>query len=811
MFENSVIVKNVISNITNNQFSSSCIVGPSGSGKSFLLNTIREEIEKKEVIVILLRGDSDRKEEKFYPLQTFIETKRKISKKGRKVVLESITGIPYVGKSLKVIFEDIDFKNLITDIHLADTQVFKEHKEFSVHLISHYNKGHKVVILCDDIDDFDAHTINYLDRIQEEFVVKGLNFHLSYLSSYSTDRLNQEVIRLGVKDQSNYRLSLPKKEEISPILKFFGLKISLKKEELDTIYSCTGGHLHLLKIISAYLNGDNGDEGNLFFGNNLVTKLIDYRLKCSTNYEKSKRVLNTIAGIGKYATKYELYCLLNEDLDVSETLKSIVALDFVSIKDNYLTFSHDIIKDYTANYKTKDKISFYQKLAICLVKLTPGNYSRRAIIESYADNFEVSDTCWALYAIQRMREGAFDEIIEIKSKLSSNLSKSIAIFLEQIRECYKLSFQGRIYEALEILSCITNVLPKELIAEKVHIECACLLKSLDAINAKDAYDKVCFWSEIKNTEPEIWHRLMLLKIHAAHELNLHDIAKKTEQEIVFFFSDRINYDLSAQKIINRLNIYSDLLYSPQIAHKKLLAVSNELEKCISKEQYEFLIDYYIAQCNLSGNSLIIANYEESFKAAFIAYNLINKYSQIKFPHIEACLNNLYLSSYFSEKISLTEITKKYKDILEFTKDNEDISLLKNNYAGLIFLNGQTQEAIDILKQNESLINISETDSYYFYYNQVNLALLEFLNGNNNTSLQILESLADIVNEVIPKLAKYYEKHYDLLKSYISSNNDNSYNSITLYFDHQAKAFLSSIWDRYKLVFLFSDLQIWTLI
>jgi len=116
---------------------------------------------------------------------------------------------------------------------------------------------------------------------------------------------------------------------------------------------------------------------------------------------------------------------------------------------------------------------------------------------------------------------------------------------------------------------------------------------------EEALDIVEDWQDLKEKEPEIWYRFSQIKIIASAELGKLDVALKTEAAIIRYYSARLTIDVNARRVLERLSLFSEVLYSPEIAHKKMLLGEDKLTKALLREQFDQIIDLYISRTNLS--------------------------------------------------------------------------------------------------------------------------------------------------------------------------------------------------------------------
>ncbi len=781
--------------------------GPSGRGKSFIAENASSELASDKSCCIYLMGDEERKSEEFYPLKLFVEKKDKNLNKGVKAIRASLEEVPYIGKGLKVLTEDYDFGKNKQKRVIQDTVPFKRHLDFSLHVLGLHRSHEKVVIICDGINEFDKSTIDYLTSLKEGFLELNEDFNISFLIISNT----QNEVPSYFKLDNTHNIDLPpiSKEQAKDIIKIWSNR-DLSPKELDIIQSCSGGHLQLLKIASNYIKEANQfelpDNRADFY-----KILIDARLrKLKDYYERIKQILIAISESGMRSSVSEILCLLGEDKAIQELLKHAVQMDLLFIKDNYIHFAHSVIEDYAKSFQDTPKLDFYGKLGNCLRKLTPGDYYRRAICAQLSDDIAESDTLWALAAIRKMREGTFDEIDTITKKISSSTTgNDVKEALVGFQQCYKISFDGDIDEALNMTEQISNAIPKAVLAEKNYLKCENLTKKISKISKEEGLRLINEWEEIKEQEPEIWYRLLQLKIIIASELGLIDLALQTEAQIFKYFSERLIFDIHARSNINRINLFSEVLYPPEIAHKKMLQTEKRLTEEVKNEQYHKVIDLFISSTNLSSNSFLIDDIDNAIHFAQKATALMNEFNALRLPSIEAPISNLYLATLAKDRSTLPSIIVKYKKLYQSMSVDENNVLIDINYAGLLLVNEQIEEAFEILKVSKYIPEKDIDDNYYYYYYWCNYAIIQFLRGNYKDSQEKMLLLEPIVENISHFLKKYYVKHHQIIKEMMQKQYIKSYSEIKKDIEITAPIFSSSIWNRFKTGYLFTDIQIWT--
>lgn len=782
-----------------------CLKAPPGRGKSWIVSQLMEQIADPGYCWITLSGDSSRKNEAFYPLKQFVEKKDRIRNKALNVAKELTGRIPYVGKEIQVLLKDYDFKKHKTAIQ--DISPFKQHIDFSLHLLGLHRKYQKAIIVCDDLESFDDNTLTFLSELKEGFIQLNEGFNLSFLLVSDLEIRTHKYFGVG----NTYDIVLPELSlaQIKELVFFWAAK-NISSDQLSLVNSCTGGHLSLIKLVAEHLK-EVSEFNTSQRGDVLLHAIVDARLrKEKDRYDILKSLLQAIVKSGKQRTTYEMLCLLDEEKDIKELVQYAIQMDLLMVKNNYIYFTHPIIEDYVASIQSRPKSSFYEKLSVCIKKLTPSNYSRRALVEQLAQNLDQADVFWALAAIQKLREGSFAEAAVLQKEISSSeYGSEIVEALNQFHVCYEFSFKGEIDGTLLEIEQISNSLPKEILAEKNFLKCENLAKKISNLPKEDALNIISYWEDIKEEEPEIWYRLMQLRIITASELGLIDLAKRTEADIVKYFSSRIAYDVHARSILEKLSLFSEVIYNPEIAHKKMLQAEKWLSKEVANEQYHKVIDLFIARTNLSSNSILVNNMEKSIQCALDAVALAKEFDEVRFPGIEAPLSNYYLALMWTDFGNLPSIVEGYREMYNATYVEENKILIDINYAGFLALNGQLAEAAQVLKAGAYIPNKNDDDHYYCYYYWSNYALITYLQGKPQEAKKHLSGLSSTAENVSVFLKKYYVRHYQLLSEIFDHHEVLSFERVRKYIEEKQPILESRIWDRFKLGYLLTDVQLWT--
>lgn len=780
------------------------ICGPEGRGKSELLRNVLKQPQLNDYCCLMLSGNNAYKERSFFPLQQFVEKKDKTFNRGIRALKESIALIPYVGKTVKAFIEDYDFKKHKERHVIEELEPFKEHIDFSIHLIGLLRKYEKLIICCDDLEDFDNETISYLNLVQEGLVQLEIHDKITLITCSSDGR---KIFNWGHGVYKNIELPAFLQNDIKDII-FTLSGQALSNTEIEFIFSATGGNLQLLKIAAEYVKEAGGNLTSV--QNNFLERLIALRLRGFTEHYEHLTQLLTAIGRGNSSTTYELYCLLENTNEVKDTIKMAIAADLLKSDHHYVYFAHPLIADYAASLPVPKRV-FFEKLAGCLQKLAPSEYLRRATILKLAEKNVDAETMMALAGISAFRGGALGEGLRIVSQLRT-ISNNIELVetLEIFATCFELNATGNIENTLLELEKIPNLLPREIMAEKVYLKADTLARRISDEAKQDALKLILAWEDIKSEESEIWYRLMQTKLIIAAELGLHDLSLNAETEIIKHYSSRLNFDPNAKSILDRLNIFSEVMYSPEVANRKMVPTEKRLTSQLLQNNYHRIFDLYLSRVNLSGNCLIVNELSLAIEYAQNAILLVSEFPELKFPCPEAAFNNLYLSALWKNESDVEFIYTKFRELYQSAAIEENRLLVDINYAGLCLIAGQLEEALVVLQNCVYIPEIEDDNAFYSYYYFSNYIILLSLLGRAEEASHIIDKLSTVHGKVSKHLSRYYEQHFKLVKDVVETKHFTSYMQIVQYVDSAMPVYLGKVWERFKTLYLFTDIQIWNL-
>ncbi len=801
---NRVVMNDVLEILKNETSSIINIKGASGTGKSVLLSYLSKHLQAHNYSIITLRGDRTKKDIDFYPIDKALIKISQNSKLQKKIAVKLFEEIPVIGKPVGYWLDSINSDEfLYLDIpSISDTM---EYHKFSLHIRSLLSEDTPLLILCDDIQYFDEKTIKYLN----DTIIKFKNDNFPNINFITTINTNSSIYNESYLNYPHidFTLSLPRKSEINEIMMFWGLSEPISRNILDIVYTVTNGHLYLLHTITERLKVNNQTDMESLLESDIVLRMVDDRLlNIGSNLQEAKDVLYAFSHIGSQALKTEISCVLNNPYHFRTILRDLSESNLLFETDDYVFFRHDIIQRALHKKDKNNLIEFNAKLSQCIKNITPSNYNRRSILKRYANENQQADILITLYACQKMRNGQFSEARVIIEQLSSELNITLKEYILNLTEIYQLSFSGRITEAQERVESINNVYPYPLNIEISYLLCVLNFKSNNSEKIRESLELLnSLIDPIEDDEFEIWSRCMMLKQVLESELLLTKQAKLTQQKLQDKLSKRLLFDREAKLQLDTLILYSDTIYPPHIAHKKLLELTFRLQQEVNNGNYESLFNLYIAASNLSGNAFIIGKYQLAVQSAHIAQEIVKKFRYIHFPYHEVWQNNLYLSKYYMGHGN-QDLISKYEKLLSVSND-EDRILIFSNYLGLLMDIGNYQQALELVEN--FTFTQTNIDSYYLYYYQFNYSLILYFNGYHKKSIDKLKEIQTLIPNVSQINMQYYSEHHKTILDLLCNREFKSIKDLQVTFEKKKTTYLSSLWERFKQVYLFSDLQVWT--
>lgn len=814
----------ILDNISRDILSNSkltIIKGASGTGKSFLLSCIKSKSEHTS-IVYKLEGDYYSHSRDFYPFLKFINSMYLSDKSNIQKSLVK-DGIENVGKELgswSPIGSDF-LSACITELSSVNKKkrelynfIFdKDELDILFPLEYFCSRDSNVIFLIDDLQYWDTKSLRFLYTLicqqDNEFIfLKNSQF----VGAINTDYLNYDeevdgIIKLA--DKQVYKLEATNKDNYKIVLKQLGLNTSLNDNLIEALYSITGGNLQLTADIVLLLNDEIEVESTIkkiISDKNLGHLLIERLSKISDKGVMINETLKYASLFGSSFYYHDLEQVLEKDESYVRNLIE-VAQNFCLVNKaaNGASFIHELIREAYKNETKQNKVKYYTGYAKCLKMLYPSNYKERAESLKDAGEYEKANITYILEYIKQLR---------MNNSCSHDFFQQLGLphylteFVLSMENSYNYFFSDEYDKCLFELKSIEDIVPAILLAEKYYLMSITFSKWLDttsresAVKCLEPYLMLSFIDD----EIETWERIVSTYVIACIHNNDCAKAREYENKLQSSIGKRISFDIGASYKINILRRKASSLYSPEQAYimtrKSKDFFAPKGKDCLPLDP----IEYYMSLNNFLATSLMSGEYCSILDETTEILSLPQKIKYLKFPRFEMPLNNAIIILFLNNKITANEACERLQQIID-TYNIEDSTgvIIKVNLAIFYGILDDFSKSLEILaKLYDGIKTIGNLEFYYKYLVEVNLKVVQYLNG----SMDDLHILLSLQNECACRSEKYLEAHVKCLIETFEQTTviEPSWYNTSLV---NSKMKQSNCWKYYGRKYLFGELEFWS--
>lgn len=465
------------------------VEGVSGTGKSFLRQDIINELFlTNEFEIFLMEGDKNCITREYYPIEQCLSSKQNISKHQNEVfkstVAKTAGAVPLFGKALENFVHELlnynnnKFRNYNT--HLTDTErdiIFR---------MRHISKK-RFLIYAENFQWWDEKSTDLLYQIMKEnqnenSFLKNAVVIINWTDEELANYQNLKIDVSGNFEFIPFKLDVIKKKNYTNVLHSMGLKKGIKNDLLNDLYSITGGHLHLTKVMINYLN-DSNDQSSIkleeLADTNQISTLIQDRLKnLGAAGQVIDEVLKYASVLGISFTFFELEKITNKNQEeLQYIIKEANKLHFVEQANKKVNFIHEFIRSLFEK-KLEDTKTYYYAYAECLKVIKPSDYIARARAMLKASCLKEAALLYVLAYIQKLRNNDIIKTEFLEEIFISIKELDVEEYIELMQQAYKEYNNKEFDKAIEHLSWIEDTYPTVLKAERDYLLAMCLTKKL---------------------------------------------------------------------------------------------------------------------------------------------------------------------------------------------------------------------------------------------------------------------------------------------------------------------------------------------
>ena len=796
------IADGIVNDIVNKKYHTINICGAPGTGKTYLMDYCISSINinYKKIAIIQLYGDKGKQSIPFFPLESYLSKKNRWKENAEAIgtIIETTFSLPPITDA---IIKANDIIHLLDrDDFIRNNEILSSYSPFSKELFTLFKTYEHVVISCDDYQYMDTNTINYLQNLIPLFYEK--NVPISILVACRTTASPLLLARYKAK---NIKINYPSKEDITDLFQAWSPSIDCSDQQIDAIYAATGGHLLLLRHVCQYLN-KNSIKALTSVGNDYdyYTDLINQRIRETESGEVIIQLLSCLAAIGREASIYELKCVLKQQ-SICPAINEAVSMNLLTKNASSICFINDSLREMNLRNNSIDLNDFYLRYSDCLKVLMPSEYARRALAEKLAGRNQQSQILTGLHVISQIREGFS---VDIEHAITNDEVRNATTV---IAEAYRLVFEGITEQAImHINNNIVSIQIPLLLAEAKYAVCVLQFKTNRKEDRIDALESAkSLMDSYGQEEFDLWGRLIRLCISLHCSLYQIQEARDLYQKYRKELTCRLEYDRKSRHAYYELLLLSDSIYDPNVAHMTLQEMFREIEGLINKGETDYMALLYKTLVNLSSNCIEIGQFKEAGQYAFRALHIAEEFDYMHFANIEAAFNNYLLAMNFQNAYSYTQLLEEFSGVIRLHFCEEDGLLMKLNYTGALIRDHQIEKALIAL---DSIVFEPEVeyDPYHICYYNIDRSIVVYLSGNKTHALDTLKKVESLIPMISATRGRYYQKYYETLKKVMCDESlYNSLQSMQDAFAELQQSYLSPNWDYFKMVYLFSDLQIWS--
>lgn len=800
--------------------------GPSGSGKTWVAREVAGSWEAAGGLVLFATGDELCSGRSHFPLYLAVSssTERAQSRAATNLALEPLNAIPYAGKSIRALLHQIfERKDVAAE---ARTPFLRQDDREILMRIQKAAARRRVLLVCDNLQWWDEASLQLLGLVLGPASRAAYSFleTVAILALQTTGGEGSESSTINALLTSSpwhsRELPLCTASAFEALLQAFGMRHRLPPELAAQLFAATGGHLELVRRIVDSETGVVRDSPGLVMGSqsDFLFSLLEQRLaRHGSVPEDTVDALRAAAVIGTSFSDVELDCLLNERFalagrpgrrldhreDKGKTLDPAERLGIVERSGSTRTFTHDIVHKYYLQHSGKRREELHGRFAECLRLIHPGEYHRRADHSRRAGNERGAGELLVRDWMAAMRTGSRSTFTELRSSVDHDLG----VFVEAMHDALVAFDAGRYSHAIALLEGIEALYPEPLLAERDILLARCHIKQLTRPDRELARVLLGRWNHLRDSEAEVWSRMMLYLTVACVFLGDEPGASEAERVLYEALSRRVSFDSTARRAINHVRLKSNMLHSAQVARERLRNAVAYFSGAEHVESYD-PVHMYIGLVNLAANHVVEGEFDAANTCCHQAIELMGEERSVIFPREDILATNLTVAAYLDGQLDESEALRAALAIRESYRDSNDSPLHAANVGFYLARQGRYGEAIALLAPVfEHIKGANDFDSYYLYFVGNNLSGSLWMQGLVAESAAVWSDISPFVRECVGPMVPYMRARHAIQARIFES--EPGVRDWDGFVTSVASAQVGPGWRFYGRGFLVSELEFWS--
>jgi len=796
------------------------LAGLPGSGKSFTCRLLIGAWQQEGGVALTAPGDEFQRARRFFPFQHAISQ----SNIARQVMIKTASGamakganaIPFAGPLAGFVIERL-FAHSV-EMTKERYQFLSSEEQNVLYHLQRFATKKPLLIVCDDLQFWDDSALSLLRIMLSGKINDAYPFLLntSFVIVQTVHDLRDappiEFATLINKPISVGRMGYVSQENLPRMLDLLGMKTSFTEDVLHAIYGISGGHLHILQQLVAYLQSNSSSFDNGWpntEGVEFVSELIVTRLRGLGPFGNDLfQMLKTASIIGTIFSDRELACLCDRDPpQIRKVLSAGEGLHLVRRGEQSSHFAHGIVHQSLKQVGASDIEELHRQFSSCLRKLRPGDYRSRVRHLLAGGDKTGAATLAACVLLQDRRNGvpSVDDATLTDLVEGAGLAPALNLLSEAHDKLRAYDLTG----ALSLLSGMDPLVPMQLQAEAAYARAMCLIKAYQYDAREEAIKILQRWSEKLHEEGDLHVRMLSTLLVALTHQRREEEARVVEREVATLLSDRVGFDPDAADALAILDRKADLLYSADQSHHRLLRSRNHFMPTPGGQPRNFY-QYCASTLNLAANRIVCGAYADALMYLRELIAFLDGQPGHRFTRFEVLTNNLIVAELFEGICDAATARLHFEQLEDKPIAAMDGALVRSNYGACVALAGDVAGAQAILEPLYArLQSTPEADDLHTYLAGTNLMSVLYLAGDKARAVDLSRDLSRISETAMPPHKAFFRDRHAILASAMASGA--SYSSIEWH--NLPGKILSSgagpSWRHYGRGFLFTDLQIFT--
>lgn len=775
--------------------------GPRGSGTSHALGVAAAQWEQQGGASFTARGEDYAKARTLFPwLSLAAPGAREMSRSeaARGVAVAGGESIPGVGPVSAKLLDEVLNRRKVTAAREAI--ILSDLEQYVLYVLSTTARERRVLLCLDHLTDWDEASRQLLSLILDG----RLDITYPSLRDCIIAAPEDRQLRASLQGTTIQRVVLrrPSRDELPAALAALGARTIPPAEDIDRVYEATAGRMDLLRDVVTHLK-----PVERFAPDWDIPSMIKRRILEAPDPEAVERALKATAIAGGSTTWNELQCMLGKDkAELAKTIEMASTLKLIDLDDLNLRLIGPLVRDHLQ--KTPDAREYHARLSKCLAVLRPREYAHRSLHARLAGDDEAALTCWALDVLSAGRERR-----PAPSSTGVETAREYATYesyLRELRTAARALDQHDTRRVLDVLGRLDDFMATSLRAERDYLRVQAYLMSHRIQDFQSAEELAERWRLLRDTDGEIWSRLMQSLLIAKIELGRLDEARALERDLATYYWARREMDPWALHALNALRRKTDPLHELPSSRSRLEAAVAFFGPATNAGPPRHAIEYYFGLTNLIGNLLSGGDFEEASRRANQLERLVREREDIAWPRVEVALADLVLVDYLNERSTALECAARMERLISQTSDVGNRFLMEATLGTLLAKSGKLDASERVLRGSvRRLGDEADSDAYHRYFLENNLAALLLVTGRKDEALATFERIGELPSRLYPVARRILTRRDELLKEILPSVGDASAESFDTLLRTRFPPQIGPEWRFYGRGFLLTDIQFWS--